>query len=704
MPLDQRSTAILTHLVKAKTFVPIREITEKFQISRRTIYYDMDKVNDWLKENYLPEVKYVRSAGFILEEEAAVHVPEKLSSMNSWHYEYSLKERKAWLAIYLIARDIPLYLEGLMEKVRVSRNTTIDDLKGLKQELERFHLSLEFNRKSGYVIKGKEEDKRKAIVHFLQHVLFDQNSPSVLAKIPLVLHKGASHFDLFDYKKMEAVQQILGESEQELNLQYTDEFLFSLAVRLLLFCRRVSDGKKIAIDRFEKEVLQETKQYRAAQKIGEKLSRLFTIEFPEDEIFYITKHLLSSRVQFSEEPPLIHLQDDAYILAKVVTNMVTDFQRYACVFFENRQEIEKNLLLHVKPAYYRITYGLEFESDMTESIKGKYQDIFLLTSKTITHLEAVVEKKVNEHEIALIAMHFGGWMQKAGAKPADRKRALLVCTNGVGTSRLLLHQLEGLFSTVDLIGSVSLREYEKNHYYDVDFILSTIPLEGKEHPVFVVSPILTEAEKESLLKKVIGISATESKSSGSIDALMEIIRKHATVLDQEGLQQDLKQYLSKPEKVGMEVRKPSLKEILPVGSIQLKSEVSGWEEAIRKAAAPLLAAGSITESYIQAMIDNIVKMGPYVVIAPQVAIPHARPEDGVNRLSMSLLKLTKGVSFSEMAQQDIHLVIVLAAVDGEAHLTALSQLTDLLSDEGRFTKLIEAETAAEMFEIIRTDA
>lgn len=699
MSLDQRSTAILSHLVKAQTFVSIGEITEKFHISRRTIYYDIGKINDWLIENHLPIVKHVRSTGFILEEEAIIQIPKKLGTLKTWQYEYSTKERKAWLAIYLMALDIPLFLEDLMEKIRVSRNTTIEDLKGLKIELGRFELTLEFDRKSGYVILGKEDDKRKAIVHYLQHVLPDQNWHSFLSKIPMILNAEADYLDLFDFQKLKAVQHIIGESEQEINVQFADEFLYSLAVRLLLFCRRVSQGKKISIDPVEKEVLQETKQYEAAKKMGEKLSTLFEIEFPEDEIFYLTKHLLSSRVQFSEDLQLNTRQNDAQILADVVTQMVTDFQKYACVFFKNRREIEKNLLLHVKPAYYRIKYGLEFESEMTESIKKQYHDIYLLTNKVISHLEAVVGKKVNENEIALIAMHFGGWMRKVGAKPATRKKALLVCTNGVGTSRLLLHQLEGLFSTIDLIGSVSLREYEKN-YYDVDFIISTIPLEEKDKPVFVVSPILTESEKEGLLKKVIGQVDMNPKQNSSVDALIEIIQKHAKVLDKESLQQEIKQYLYKPEKVVREAGKPSLKDILKEEFIQIRSVVTDWKEAIRTAAEPLWKNGCITEDYIQAMIENIVKMGPYIVIAPKVAIPHARPEDGVNELSMSLLKLRNTVPLTDQKIHDIHLVIVLAAIDGETHLKALSQLTELLSEEKNMREMTLAETSNEIFNLI----
>ncbi|MEH7299145.1 BglG family transcription antiterminator [Neobacillus drentensis] len=696
MSLDKRSTALLSYLLKAQSYVTVQELSEKFHISRRTTYYDIGKINDWLEENNLPPVKHVRSAGFLLEEEAAAQVPNKLGTLKTWHYEYSAKERKAWLAIYLMAREIPLYLENLMEKVRVSRNTTIEDLKELKIELEKFDLTLEFERKSGYVILGDENDKRKAIVHYLQHVLPNENWQSFLSKIPIILNTDSN---AFAFEKLKAIQQIVGDSEQELNIEFTDEFVYSLSVRLLLFCRRVSQGKKISIDPIEKDVLRETKQYKAAKKIGERLSALFEIDFPEDEILYITKHLLSSRVQFSEDLQPNSKGNDSEILAKVVTKMVTDFQKYACVFFKERQEIEKSLLLHVKPAYYRIRYGLEFESDMTESIKEQYHDIFQITKKVISHLETVVGKKVNENEIALITMHFGGWMRKVGAKPAVRKKALLVCTNGVGTSRLLLHQLEGLFSTIDLIGSSSLREYEKKQY-DVDFVISTIPLEEKNIPVFVVNPILTEAEKESLLKKVNVHFDQGTKQNSSIEALMEIIRRHTDVLDKEGLQQELKQYLYKPEKVVKEVGKPSLRDLLQLRRIQLKNEVSDWKEAIQVASEPLLQEGLITDKYVEVMISNVNNMGPYIVIAPKVAIPHARPEDGVNKLSMSLLKLSKTVPFSEKSKHAIQIVIVLAAVDGETHLKALSQLSKMLSDQKGTNQILLANSPEGIFELV----
>ncbi|MFT4413763.1 BglG family transcription antiterminator [Fredinandcohnia humi] len=704
MSLDQRSTAILSHLVNAESYVSVKEIMEKFKISRRTVYYDIEKINGWLEENKLQPVDKVRGLGFGLDQETAKRIPEKIELFKTWQYDYSAKERKGWLALYLLGRDSPLFLEDLAKKVRVSRNTTIEDLKLLKEEIERFHVKLQFERKSGYRVIGEEDDKRKAIVYYLSNVLPNEGWQTLLSKIPTMLNLADSNIEdrlnLFELEELKAVQTIVAESEKDLNIHYTDDFFYSLTFRLIFFGKRLTQGKEIRIDEVEKEVLTETKEYKAACKIAQKLSYVFHVNFPHDEILYITKHLLSSRVQSSQGVFQENENTETHVLVEVVSKMVTDFQKYACVFLKERDLLEKNLLLHVKPSYYRIKYELEVENRVAELMKEKYPDVFLLTKKVIHHLEQAIGKKVNENEIALLAMHFGGWMRRTGVTPANRKQALIVCASGVGTSKLLEHQLEGLFSTVDIVGSVSLREFETNEY-QVDFVVSTTPVSRKDVPVFVVSPILTEAEKESLLLNVNALVGTDVKDKSiSVEGLLEIIKKHATITDKEGLEKEVRKYFSKPNSKVVVSTKPSLHQLLTKEYIQIKKDVKDWKEAIRVGAMPLLEKGNITEEYVQSMINTILQLGPYIVVAPKVAIPHAKPENGVKKLGMSLLCLEEGVKFSQSKRHEVNLLIVLAAIDGETHLKALSQLTTMFSEPTNVNKLVHAQSIETILQTI----
>jgi mannitol operon transcriptional antiterminator len=143
-----------------------------------------------------------------------------------------------------------------------------------------------------------------------------------------------------------------------------------------------------------------------------------------------------------------------------------------------------------------------------------------------------------------------------------------------------------------------------------------------------------------------------------------------------------------------------LSELITKDMIQILEEAADWEEAIRLATRPLLEGGYVREDYVKAMIDNIKKFGPYVVMGPKVAIPHARPENGVNKIGMSLLLLKKGVAFSIEGEERIQIIIVLAARDNETHLQALAQLSALLLEEENIENLVNSTSTAKILELI----
>lgn len=146
-----------------------------------------------------------------------------------------------------------------------------------------------------------------------------------------------------------------------------------------------------------------------------------------------------------------------------------------------------------------------------------------------------------------------------------------------------------------------------------------------------------------------------------------------------------------------------ISDLLKQEMIQIKDKVDSWQEAIRVASSPLLDIQAIEPRYIDAMITNIEKLGSYVVLAPNVAIPHARPEEGVKKLGMSLLKLHEPISFSpEDPDKNVHLIFVLAAVDNHSHLKALSQLTELLEEEENIDQMIEMTATESFLELIQS--
>lgn len=217
----------------------------------------------------------------------------------------------------------------------------------------------------------------------------------------------------------------------------------------------------------------------------------------------------------------------------------------------------------------------------------------------------------------------------------------------------------------------------------------------------MVKPEFDLVERNRLIREVRKSLYGFSVPDFDVNELIDVIRPHVTILDQAALTKALRRFFSKQKfeiREQKELDKPVLSDLITKETIQIIESVSDWEEAIRVAAAPLVNNQSIQPRYIEAMIENIKKEGPYVVITPRVAIPHARPEDGVNVLSMSLLVVKESVDFAP--EKPVNLIIVLAAIDNETHLKALAQLMEMLSSPKTIDRLLQLENKDEMMKMI----
>lgn len=118
----------------------------------------------------------------------------------------------------------------------------------------------------------------------------------------------------------------------------------------------------------------------------------------------------------------------------------------------------------------------------------------------------------------------------------------------------------------------------------------------------------------------------------------------------------------------------------PESSISVIHSAKDWQEAIDFSMASLLDKNYISENYIQAIKYSTMSNGPYYILAPGVAMPHARPECGALKTGMSLTLLTQGVYFPGN-DEPIKLLIGLSAADADSHIGAIQALSELLCEE-----------------------
>ncbi|MFK4996736.1 PTS sugar transporter subunit IIA [Bacillus sp. N9] len=141
----------------------------------------------------------------------------------------------------------------------------------------------------------------------------------------------------------------------------------------------------------------------------------------------------------------------------------------------------------------------------------------------------------------------------------------------------------------------------------------------------------------------------------------------------------------------------SLKNMIADGAVQLGVTVENWEEAIRVGGSLLKQNRFITQEYVDAMVATCNELGPYIVIAPRLAMPHAAPENGVIKPGVSLITLSQPIEFGNKDHDPVSLVFCIAATkDHDQLVSALTQITSIASDSSIMDKLIEAASSKKL--------
>ncbi|HEL0564690.1 PTS sugar transporter subunit IIA [Streptococcus equi subsp. zooepidemicus] len=134
-------------------------------------------------------------------------------------------------------------------------------------------------------------------------------------------------------------------------------------------------------------------------------------------------------------------------------------------------------------------------------------------------------------------------------------------------------------------------------------------------------------------------------------------------------------------------------------SIRLGLSAASWQEAVKLAVQPLIDSGAVTSEYYDAIIASTEKYGPYYVLMPGMAMPHAEAGVGVKRNAFALITLTKPVTFSD--GKEVSVLLTLAATDPSIHTTvAIPQIVALFGLEDAISRLVACHTPEEVLALV----
>lgn len=686
MYLDERGYTVLKTIVNNPSITG-KEVEASLQLTRKQLSYAIEKINDYLQGNGMPKIERLRTGKFIVP--VMVLEQYKTEDMDGFDttYVYSDKDRGFLIYLMLLCIQEELSIYHFTSELEISKNTFLTDLKKLEHKLEGFHLEVSYNRQEGYHLVGSEFAKREIMIEAVRGILKLPNGKDTIMGICRISEE-----------LMTLVEEQIACIEERLRIRFTDERMKELP---LILCLTVIRTKKRRIIRELPEVFQHiagTKEYTAMLEFA----KAYDITWQSEKLFLAAQIQISNfhSMQTSESE-----QEEE--LMRAAEKVIENFENMICVTINERETLLEALFQHIKPAFYRIKYHYHIEQSIADMVLPQYSSLHAIVRKSIQPFEELVGAEFPDEELVYITALFGAWLRREGILDLveTRKKAVVVCANGVSISNFLYFTLKELFPEIDFVTCLSLRDFaeydEKN--YDVVFTMGRLETTKMQ---FLVKPLIDEMSKKKFREKVMGeltgIIPHEIDTAG----LMEIIRRHAVVKDEEALKRDIANALS-PEPEEEHTYKINtqfsigLKDVLVRETIQVLDHTVSWEEAIRMVGAPLIVRNDVTEGYVEKSIENIREDQPFILIADGVIIAHAGIEDGARRVCLSLLKIPEPIDVAGYMEADI--ILMIGTPDPTKHLGVLEQLNSLLEDKKALSRLKSAKEPEEILQLVQNE-
>lgn len=649
----------------------MEKIAQTLGVSNRTVRYDLEAIGEELRQRGFSLHKKAQKGVWLESMQRAEGAAKQEARSDYYEYILSKKERCNAILVHILGAKDFISAEQLAERLSISRSTLLIDLKDVKRILDRFTLRFGSKRGQGLRIEGGEEDIRRLLIDIFSNCLYDFGEAEI--------RRENSSYEAVCFREyvhgmpMKEIAEYFIALMGRKKLACYDFSVNTMVVALIVQLKRLSEGRTSeGVKTTGVPAGQDFLLSSLAEEIAGFLSSYHSQFCESAEIGFIIKQLLSSKIYIvSEETGLASEADSVNLMA---LNIAKTFVEYCQVWlgdiYLDDEELLYNLALHLQPAVKRAKYGIELINPLLPQIRRQYENLFKIAHKAAEKIEKKLEIRISEDEIGYLAVHLGAAIERKKFRKAQQLQVILVCGNGIGTAHLLAMTLKNKLSCLNITKIVSAYELNTEILKGNDIVISTIPLKLEDIAVLHVSPILSDAEIK-VIESQIQLFCDKKFSAGQVPA-----KELAADLTLEGV-------------------------LLPE-TIRLDVEAENWEQAVRAAGDLLVSTSHAEPRYVDAMIDCVKKIGPYIVIGPGLAMPHARPEDGVNKVCLSMVRLKHPVNFGSALNDPIDLVFAFGAMNATSHLRVLYEVWQIFQDAEAMRMLRCAEEIDEVLTVIRS--
>lgn len=482
MFLSTREKEIIEMLIKYHgQYVTIYDIAQHLAVSSRTIHRELKSIEPFL-ESFNIELERVTKKGLQLSGSPSAIHSLKNELLQQVTIDLSQEEQKVIILYALIQAKDPIKQYSLAHEIGVSTQTLAKLLDELDGELVQYQLTLQKKRGEGIHLYGAESKKRELLSQLMVNNLNSTSVYSVIENHFVYQSINQTQLPMVDLDKIFQVERILMDHLGQLPYSLTESSYLTLTVHIVLSIDRMLKDEYVALNDDIYNHVKDTFEHQVASALALHLEHIYGVQFNQAEITFITIHLRGAKRKETTEV-FKNNKDDQRI--KNLIQMVSEISQQT---FKDWRTLSEGLKLHIIPAINRLNANIETHNPLTEMIKHKYPRLFESVHQGL--IKTWPNFQFPESEIAFIVLHFGGAIQK---QATSFYNVLVVCSSGIGTSRLLATRLQQTFSEIQQTTQASVGDLNSIDIQQYDAIISTVNLDISL-PYLTVNPLLPDAD------------------------------------------------------------------------------------------------------------------------------------------------------------------------------------------------------------------
>nr|WP_239644725.1 BglG family transcription antiterminator [Enterococcus crotali] len=477
MKLIQRQSLLASLLIKQNGFQTVKYYANKLNISERTVHSDLKVVEEYLtQEGYRIE----KRPGLGISIKRSVEIPQKIAEVLEKNI-YSTAGRREKIIQLLLFENQTVTFELLSEMFLISRSSINNDLKFIKHLLTTGNTIKIISDSKGTRISGPEKELQKAYLEF-NHYLTERKN---------------NLFEPDDEKKEALLAQYYGKDIVSVCTRVlygyikrdvtviAEHYVSNVLNMMIILVYRVSSGHHV--EGVEKPENKNECVFfkKSAQEMLNKISLRLNLQFTRNDIEYLSTYLISNRFEPLPTKEQYH---------EVVSNIIEKVSSSLKINFTEDRKLKDQLILHIPPMIYRLREGVQTNNPFLYQIKNEFTVMFNSIWVILSEYEEELEVTFNEDEIGFLTIYFQSAIERAKLS----KKILIVCPTGIATSELLLNRIKNILPSFDMIEVASIKEVDVLDLEQIDFIISTVPLNRLNRKTVIVSPLLSDQDIKNI--------------------------------------------------------------------------------------------------------------------------------------------------------------------------------------------------------------